>query len=468
MTRRTASLALLGLPGLGLLAQAPKTEAAASSEAPEGYKVYAEAPRLFLRPARLRLLRREHERQSLRWEQFQNLWNGGAPFPEPGWASALLYQVAQDPDAGKKAVAWAASAAGTDIRQVALVADWCEALLAPTDKTSAEKTRIFAKLQRAADGPTPKNLNEARNKTLAAIVICDAFPEKSEAALRDVFQNYWLKVFVKGIRADRVRVSNAEAFPLMELLHAFRDNINFDLRDTLPGWFKEYPIAHVMAHYPAPFPAAENEYRIPADPEIQKSGPMMDRAMYSRAAELAMVAFDSNASSSQLLQGFLTNDRYLMRGTMGITYEFLWANPYQPGLSYYHIPLAMHDPVGGQLYVRSSWEDDAQWLGFFDGQLQLFADGSVSKIDPKLAHEPMDLEEATVFFGRDAKKFRVPKRNKEEAFDDVFIVGLQPGKAYNVEVDGQEMAEEVSDPGGIIYLAQVPAGVMVLLNPVSL
>ena len=459
MTRRTASLALMGLPGLGLLAQAPKPDAAA----PEGYKVYTDAPRLLLRPARLRLLRRERERQSLRWEQLQNLWGGGAPFPEPGWVSALLYQVAQDQDAGKKAVAWAASTAGTDIRQVALVADWCETLFSP-----AEKTRIFAKLQKAADGPTPKNLNDARDKTLAAIVICDAFPEKSEAALRDVFQNYWLKVFVKGVRDDRVRVSNAEAYPLLELMHAFRDNINFDLRDELPGWFKEYPIAHVMAHYPAPFPAAENEYRIPADPEIQKSGPLMDRAMYSRAAELAMVAFDTNAASTQLLQGFLTNDRYLMRGTMGITYEFLWANPYQPGLSYYHIPLAMHDPIGGQLYVRSSWEDDAQWLGFFDGQLQLFAEGGVSKIDPKLAHEPMDLEEATVFFGRDAKKFRIPKRNKEEAFDDVFIVGLQPGKAYNVEVDGEEMVEAISDPGGIIYLSSVPAGVVVLLNPVSL
>lgn len=459
MTRRTASLALLGLPGFGLRAQVAKQEEAA----PEGYKIYAEPPLLFLRPARIRLLRRERERQSIRWEQFQNLWNGGAPFPEPGWAAALMYQVAQDQDAGKKAVAWASGTSGTDIRQVALVADWCAAVMSPT-----EKTRIFAKLLRASEGPTPRNLTEARNKTLAAVVISEAYPEKSEAALRDVFLNYWAKIFVKGVRDKQFRVTNADAYPLMELLHAFRDCVGFDLRDTMPGWFKEYPVAHVMAHYPAPFPAAENEYRIPADQEIQKTGPMMDRAMYSRAAELAIVAFDSNAAATQLLQGFLTNDRFLMRGTMGITYEFLWANPYQPGLSYYHIPLAMHDPVGGQLFVRSSWEDDAQWLGFFDGELQLFADGGVSKIDPKLAHAPMDLEEATVFFGRDAKKFRVPKRSKEEAFDDVFIVGLQPGKAYNVEIEGEEMVEEVSDPGGIIYLPAVPAGAVVLLNPVSL
>lgn len=468
MTRRTAGLALLGLPGFRLLAQVPPSADSAPAErpgtvaptTPESYRVYAEAPRLFLRPARLRLLRRERERQSLRWEQFQNLWNGGAPFPEAPWAGALRFQVADDKEAGRRATAWAASAAGTEVRQLALIADWCEALLTP-----AEKTRVYAKLQRVVEAPTPKTLAAARDKTLAAIALCEIQPEKSETALRDIYQNYWLPVFIKSLRDQQVRVTNADAYPLMELMHAFRDNLNFDLRDTFREWFRDYPLTHVMAHYPAPFPAAENEYRIPADPDIQKSGPMMDRAMYSRSAELAMVAFDSNAASTQLIQGLLTNDRFLMRGTMGIPYEFLWANPYQPGLSYYHIPLAVHDAIAGQLFVRSSWEDDAQWLGFFDGQLQLFSDGTVTKIDPKLAHEPMDLEEATVFFASSSKKFRVPKRSKEEANDDVFIVGLQPGKAYNIEIDDQEMVEEISDPGGIIYLPSVPAGSGVLLNP---
>jgi hypothetical protein len=27
----------------------------------------------------------------------------------------------------------------------------------------------------------------------------------------------------------------------------------------------------------------------------------------------------------------------------------------------------MHDEIGGQLFVRSSWEDDAAWIGFFGG-----------------------------------------------------------------------------------------------------
>jgi len=448
MTRRMACLSLLGLPALRLGAQ----------QRPDSFRIYSDGPRLFLRPARLKLLRRERERQSLRWEQFEALWNGNAPFPEAGWAAALRYQIAEDEAAGKRAVAWAAGA-GSDIRQIALVADWCAPLL-----SGAEQTRVLGKLQRAVSSAEPKTIGQARDKVLAAIALNGSQPDLAEKALQGVFEDFWLATFIASLKEARSRVTNADACAMMELLHAFRDNINFDLRDTFPAWFKDYPLMHLMAHYPPPWPASENEFRIPADREIQKSGPDLTKAALSRAAELAMVAYDSNSPETQLLQGFLMSDRFLMRGTFGIPYELMWANPYQPGLSYYHVPLALHDEIGGQLFVRSAWEDDASWIGFFDGQLQLFTDGSVTQVDPALTHEPMDIEEATVFFGRSSKKFRVPRRKTDEATDDVFIVGLEPKRAYHVEVDGEEMIEDVADPGGIIFLPGIPAGAGVRLG----
>jgi hypothetical protein len=451
MTRR-AAISLLGLSATRLFGQAR----------PEGFRVYSESPRIFLRPPRLRLLRRERERQSLRWEQFDTLWNGNAPFPELGWAAALRYQIAQDEAAGRAAVSWALSPSATDIRQLAIIADWCQPIISKPDQT-----RLFARLQRAAAGPAPRTLADARNATMAAVAISEAQPDTAERALRMVFENFWQGSFIPSVRDARMRVSNSDACALMELLHVVRDNLNFDLRETFPAWFKEYPVIHLMAHYPAPWPASENEYRIPADKEIQKSGPDLGKAVLSRAAELAMVAYDSNASETQLLQGFLMNDRFAMRGTHGIPYEMMWANPYQPGLSYYHVPLAQHDEIGGQLFVRSTWEDDASWIGFFDGQLQLFAEGGVTQIDPRLAHEPMDIEEATVFFARDVRQFRVPSRAAEEAKDDVFIVGLEPKRPYHIEVDGQEMVEERADPGGIIYLSALPASAQVRLGLAS-
>ena len=33
----------------------------------------------------------------------------------------------------------------------------------------------------------------------------------------------------------------------------------------------------------------------------------------------------------------------MLRGALGAPYEFLWANPYQPGLSFEHVPLVFHD-----------------------------------------------------------------------------------------------------------------------------
>jgi hypothetical protein len=455
---------------------------------PEGFRAYTDAPRLFLTKARLRLLRRERERRSIRWEQFETLWSAGSEFPEFGWTAALRYQIAQEDAAGRQAVSWAVNKAGltdasvTDavLRQIALVADWCEPLMSASDKAA-----ILGRLEKMAGRPAA-SLAEARTKALAAIVLSESRQAASEKALKEVYEQFWTGTFIAGLRDARVHVPNADAYALLELMHAFRDNLDYDLRESFPQWFKDYALIHILAHYPEPFPAAENEYRIPADPQLDKRGPDVTKATLSRAAELAMVAFDANANETQLLQGFLMNDRFLMRGTLGISYELIWADPYQPGLSYYHVPLVAHDAVGGELYVRSSWEDDAAWLGFFGGHLQLFANGEVQRVEPEAAHDPMDLDEATVFFAHQTDKFSVPVRKVEvaipaaasaadradaaagdsdsgpdEALDDVFIVGLEPRRRYHVEVDHEGMVEAVSDPGGIVYLPGLPSGAVV-------
>ena len=90
--------------------------------------VSTEHPRLLLRPARLRLLRRERDRTSARWQQFQLFLAGHAAMPETGFAKALYYQVAGNAEAGREAIAWALGPAA-DLRQQALVYDWCQDLL---------------------------------------------------------------------------------------------------------------------------------------------------------------------------------------------------------------------------------------------------------------------------------------------------------------------------------------------------
>jgi hypothetical protein len=254
-----------------------------------------------------------------------------------------------------------------------------------------------------------------------------------------------------GLKAGKSMVEREDAYALWEMLHAVRDNTNVDLRETIPGFFKDFPIEHLISHYPAIYPAAENEYRIGAT--TREGEPDLKAAALSRAAELAMVALDVNAAESQVLQGWLMHDHFMLRGTFGAPYEFLWANPYQPGLSYYHVPLIYHNTDFGKLFVRSSWEDDAEWFGYFDGAMQMFTQGQVALLSGTSNAAPVSLKEAMICFAQRTRKFRL-KLDEEEA---VFVLGLQPGKTYQVEIDDEEVFEAMPDRGGILEL-DMPRG----------
>ena len=69
---------------LRAVALLPAMRAAGQTTGPDGFRSYTDSPRLLLLPARLKLLRRERDRRSLRWEQFETLWGVGTEFPEFG------------------------------------------------------------------------------------------------------------------------------------------------------------------------------------------------------------------------------------------------------------------------------------------------------------------------------------------------------------------------------------------------
>jgi hypothetical protein len=410
-------------------------------------RVYTEHPRLFLRPQRLKLLQREKERRSLRWQQFELLMAGHAPMPEAGFAHALYYRAGQDQDSGRRAVTWALGPgtdlrSTTDLRQLALVFDWCQDLLSP-----AQSKALAAKLTKGIEqSRRDRSVSAASSRMLAAIALADHIPDIPVRELEEGIQKWWRGEIAPALRAGRDAVPRGNLYPLYEMLHAVRDNLQIDLRENAPAFFKTLPIYDLVSYYPATYPAPEGEYRIPADKDSGE--PDLRHAMLARAAELAMVPYDINAPESQILQGWLMHDNFIMRGTFGITYEFLWANPYHPGLSYYLAPLVFHDEQFGRLFVRSSWDESAHWLGYFDGVLQLFQDGKVTLLNPQLSEGPMSLDTAVVFFGKNAQKFQTMIQEDEQ----VFVLGLRPRRTYDIEVDDEEMAESETDAGGILPL----------------
>ena len=408
--------------------------------------VSTEHPRLLLRPARLRLLRRERDRTSARWQQFQLFLAGHAAMPETGFAKALYYQVAGNAEAGREAIAWALGPAA-DLRQQALVYDWCQDLL-----SEAQSRDLAARLQRGmADTASNDAIAAVRARVMAAVVLFDHVPQTPRKELESVVRGWWARKMAPELTAGRTVVPREDAYALYELLHVLRDNTNLDLRESARTFFRGFPTEHLVSYYPAPLEAPENGYYIGA---ARRTGePDLRAAALSRAAELAMVAFDTNAADTQLLQGWLMHDRYLLRGAFGIPYEFLWANPYQPGLSYDHAPLVWHNADFGHLFVRSDWEDTADWFGNFDGAMQSFRNGRVTALDPAHPPAPLLLHTAAVCFGRTARRFRVTV----DEGSAVFIVGLDPRHTYQVEVDDEEVYEAGADSGGILVL-EVPPG----------
>lgn len=424
----------------------------AGPPAPIDFQVYAESPRLLLAGRRLRLLRRERERKSMRWEQFSALIEGGARMPEQGFSHALYGAVADSKRSCGDAVTWALKSADAkqprDLRQIALVYDWCKPQLDASSISSLEKLLTPTLKLR------PSSAVEVRSVIFAAIAIADADPTASQNYLRYAVQDWWRKQTVPHLRTgDDPFPRRAALLALLEIAHVLRDNLRVDLREDAPKWFAELPMRLMLTYYPAPWPAPENEYRIPSysgsgDPDLEES-------VYSRVAEMVLVAADPNAQATQFLQGWLMQDRFLLRGALGAPYEFLWANPYLPGLSFDYMPDLYHAP--GRLFVRSSWDENAVWFGLWDSEMQLYKDGKRFAITPNSAHPSVDLGPVRVFFGGPATHFETgwwirPDEDTKAVEQVAFVVGLQPSSSYDVEVDGEQMDDAESDRAGILEI----------------
>ncbi len=411
------------------------------------YRVYTEHPRLILTAQRLRLLKRERERESQRWRQFDLLVKGGAALPEPGFALALYYAVAGDDAAGKKAVDWALGKAD-DLRQLALVYDWCQPVLTPQQSGA-----LAAKIRELAQKRTGDGIAARRDRVLALMATADDPKHPEEALLREMVQKWWRAGLARSLADGGTVPRLSDVYPLLEILHAVRDNLKIDLRNDAPDYFAHLPVYLIAGNYPAPYRAPENEFRIPV---YRGDGqPDLNRAALARAAGLSMVAYDTNGLDNQFLQGWLIQDRFLMMNPFGAPYEFLWANPYQPGLSYYQLPLVFHDPNSGALFVRSGWDEDADWFGLYGGEAELFHDGHATVVSQGVpgssTPKPLQLGDASVILGR------VPFQFSMDGGGTLLIIGLKPGQKYLVETDDEEMREVSTDRAGSFVL-QYPAG----------
>jgi hypothetical protein len=134
---------------------------------------------------------------------------------------------------------------------------------------------------------------------------------------------------------------NAPAlYEACEHLIVLRSTDRDDPRRQSPQFFSQLPVEFLLSLRPA---------------QIEHPDWM------THIAALALVAVDPNLEASQYVQGWAMEDRQTIREGPGVAYEFLWADPYLPGVGYQNLDPWVYD-ANGRLFARSNWDPNSCWI----------------------------------------------------------------------------------------------------------
>ncbi len=303
---------------------------------------------LLLTPQRLRRLQRDRERQTVRWQHFESRIRSAPESPERGFELALYYAVSRDEARGREAISWA-NAHPCEIRQVALVRDWCGPLLAG----EAGNNLSGAACSKAA-ARSPSNAS-SRDFLLREI----AGGQGREASDRTGWRGMLARLREGSFSAA------GELYAACEYLLIVKSSEGIDLRQDAPQFFSQLPEALLLSLNPS---------------ELEHPDWMM------HVAALALVALDPNLESSQFLQSWVMEDGQMLSEGPGVGYELLWADPYLPGVSYQNRDSWLYQP-GERLLARADWSVQSCWI-------------NVDAHGVRSQHCPQGWEDKSATFGR--------------------------------------------------------------------
>jgi len=434
---------------------------AASARAQAEYRVYEDHPRIFLEPERLVRLRRDVDRQSLRWQALHEMIQTGAAFEEQPLVDALLYQTEGDARAGRRAVQWCLASApdgvgsSAELRMLALAYDWCHDLFDPADKSAvggAMASAIEDVVPRANLGP-----GLIRAAILGSIALAGDW-DGSEAALGALLETHWEADIRPGLEDGRIADDAGAMIAALEAGLAVRHNLDRDL--LKPGFAALRALARcrLLSYYPADIETAEGRMRRPSRFGPDEAAARL-QAPLDRIVEMLTVAYEANLREFQFVQGWIRDEAYLPRSTLLAPYEFLWVNPYLPGLTAESSPLIAHDSVRGRLFGRSTWEWPTTWIGYSEGRLEILAGGELSTTESMGGLSPVFFEEAVVVPLRPPGRVVLswePSRDKAPESVTVYLIGLAEGETYGLRIAGREPRLIRAGPGGIAIVRSDP------------
>jgi hypothetical protein len=353
-------------------------------------------PQLLLNAQRIRRLKRDRERNTARWVNFENRIKTAPDSPERGFELALYYAITGDETKGREAIAWALS--HQSVRQAALILDWCAPLV------SADETK---KLSGCPGPPADKtHFVAARDCTFQQIASRAELTLPTDEFLREQFA--WLM--------DDGFKNSSELYALFEWIYAVRADKRIDLRESAAHFFSSLPV----------------ELLLSAKPRELNSPDWM-----KHAAALALVAIDPNLPGSQFLQSWALEDGQTLREGPGVAYELLWADPYLPGVGYQNMESWVYDDQG-RLYARSGWDLDSCWI-------------EISAQGPKQENCPPQWQLETATFGHltlipmTGRCTEIPRVANNES---VMVWKLKPGQKM-IHGKGKDQRTSEADSAGI-------------------
>ena len=425
------------------------------------YRVYTDHPRLFLDAGRLPRLKKETARNSLRWRTLAELAEAGAEFPEKPLLDALLFRLKGSERALESARAWSRALAGkgidnaAELRLAALVYDWTHDAADPP-----EQKALRGALAAAMETLLPlANLDVGliRAGFLAAIAAAGDW-EGSESALAQLLGAHW-KNEVEGALARGGLVDDGAALiAVLETCHAVRYNLDIDLWERTPAAFQSLAEARLLSYYPFDIDTAEGRARRPAVFGGDEGRARAEAPLY-RIAEMLLVAYEANSRAFQFIQGWIRNDSYALRLPSSALYEFVWVNPYLPGLPPQSAPLLVHDKVRGRLFARSGWDDGGMWMGYMGGRLEIAAEGRAEAVSAADRQAPLRFPGAAVVPLRVPAKLTLePVEGRGSAQTDgvIYWIGLNPGETYAVRINGRRPELMEAGAGGIAVIRGDP------------
>ena len=421
------------------------------------YRVYNDHPRIWLDESRLVRVQRDAERQTPRWARLRELLAQPGQLQEPAFAQALAYQASGDEARGRAAVDWALGAAersfseAGDLRQGALVFDWCQPLL--DEEERAKIAGGLATAITAAANADQLNLLRTRDALLASIAVSGTWPG-AEAATGKLLSQHWKAKLIPQMEAGEIADRAEELQAALEICVAVRHNLDRDLWSETPQAFRDVALARILSYLPDDIETKEGRVHRPS---VAPAGSDVEtEAIVGRVAEMTLVAYDSRSRSSQFLQGWLRSEAYTLRGGYGAPYEFLWLNPYLPGLSPTSGPQSAYDPTRGRFFARSGWGKDGMWLGFFDGALLRYEDGALTPVEPEKRGEAISFPGFAIALPQEDAKFQAKILEGNPAYGQhIYLLGMDDKQRYEVKI-GDNAWRDYQPRGGVIVLSSDP------------